>query len=85
MTEVDETFEGESGEIHDSCCSFCTNNELLRAINTGNHALLKKLVNSKSKVSTLFAKRGPDSDATTLEIILANKDKKALEIYLAAL
>ncbi|EAS02069.2 WGR domain protein (macronuclear) [Tetrahymena thermophila SB210] len=85
VVKTDETFEGDSQDINDVCCSFCTNRELLRAVYTGNSNLLKKLVQSKAKVSTLFAKRGPDADETTLEIILKNKDKKCLDVLINAL
>ncbi|KAL4491479.1 hypothetical protein ABPG72_008135 [Tetrahymena utriculariae] len=85
VVKTDETFEGDSADINDTCCSFCTNRELLRAVYTGNSNLLKKIVQSKAKVSTLFAKRGPDADETTLEIILKNKDKKCLDVLINAL
>jgi len=39
-------------------------------------------VTSKKKLSRFFEKWGPECDLTCLEILLREKDKKGLEIFL---
>jgi len=67
---------GASNDIDDSCCVYCTNKTLIRAVVTGNKTLFKSIFESKNKISSFAQTWSSHVSRGALEeaILAKNKD-----------
>lgn len=54
--------------------------KLIRAIYSHNKTLLKSLLKSQDKISTLFERWGPELDFNALELIFEAEDQESLKL-----
>ncbi|KRW99702.1 Ankyrin repeat-containing domain [Pseudocohnilembus persalinus] len=79
--EKSEIFDSTSDEIKDDCCATCTSKEIIRAANTGNMELFKKLLNSENKISNEYQLIGPENQVEIIELLIKLDDEEMLKYF----
>ena len=86
VTEIEEdsNLMGEEDIVDNSCCTVCSNRNCIRAAETQNYTLMKNCIKDREHISTLI---NPYSIAigNAIEIAIANKDKKMIEMIFESL
>ena len=80
----DESLEGNSNEVDNSCCVICSNRNCVRAAQTKNYNLMEKCINDTEHISSIIEPYSI-TIGTAVEKAIENNDKKMLEIIFKSL
>lgn len=70
-------------KIDSSCCQLCNNKNVIRAVKTGNKALLKKCIYDKDNISNLCAPWSAEVQETALDYVICNGEHELLQMLVA--
>ena len=82
IVETCEMLESDSQEIIDYGTVHANNKNLIRAVYTENHKLLKELLHKDLFLSNIFQRWGPETDFNALELAFKKNDKKAVKMIM---
>ena len=72
--------DSKDSNLFDKCCVTCTNRNVIRAAKTGNIELLKKCIEARSSISTLFEPWSKGNEWTAVEYAVINNDRPMLAL-----